>query len=398
MKNSPPELSSLTTNNTNNNYYIGVLSGTSIDAIDAALFNFNEFSQIALIHTHSHPIPPELKNQTLALTQSGHTTLKQVGELDYKWGHLFSESIQFLLKKSQINLENITAIGSHGQTLWHQPKNEYPFTLQIGNPHIIAKITNILTIADFRRGDMALGGQGAPLAPKFHQAYFQNTHHDKIVLNLGGIANISFLPRDSNNSNQTLIGYDTGPANSLLDSWCQLYHNQAYDNQGQWAQSGQIQQDLLNQLLADPYFKRPYPKSTGKDYFNLNWLTDNISACNIPSTCPAADIQATLTELTAITIAQGIKILPLDTNTSHKTEIILCGGGAYNTYLIKRLEYHLGSPFILSNSQSLGIDPDWVEAALFAWLAKANIDNIALDYTAITGAAKPTVLGVRYYP
>lgn len=385
MKNLRPEPNWPTTNN----YYIGLLSGTSIDAIDAALFAFKGSSQIvSLVYAHSHPIPLELKNQTLALTQSGQTTLKQMGELDFKWGHLFSQSIQFLLKKSQINPKNIIAIGSHGQTLWHQPQGEYPFSLQIGNPHIIAKTTNILTIADFRRSDIALGGQGAPLAPKFHQCHFQNTHRDRVVLNLGGIANISYLPKDPC---QSLIGYDTGPANSLLDSWCQLHHNQAYDNQGQWAQSGQIQKNLLTQLLKDPYFKHPYPKSTGKDYFNLDWLTPHLNTTTQP-----VDIQATLTELTAMTIAQGIQALPLD--VKNKTEIILCGGGTYNIYLIKRLEHHLGDQFIIYNSESFGIDPNWVEAALFAWLAKANIEKIALDYTTITGAAKPTTLGIRYYP
>lgn len=388
MKNSPPEPNWPTTNNLNN-YYIGLLSGTSIDAIDVALFNFNENSQINLIHTHSHPIPLALKNQTLNLTQSGQTTLKQVGELDFKWGQVFSESVQYLLEKFQVNAQNIIAIGSHGQTLWHQPQSECPFSLQIGNPHIIAKSTNILTIADFRRGDIALGGQGAPLAPKFHQAYFQSHHHDRIILNLGGIANISYLPKDSN---QVLIGYDTGPANSLLDSWYQLHHNnKSYDDQGQWAQSGQIHSLLLNQLLADPYFKDSYPKSTGKDYFNLNWLTAHLNI-----TLPPEDIQTTLTELTAITISQNIQALPLDTH--HKTEVILCGGGVYNHYLIKRLEYHLGYQFILSSSKYFGIDPEWVETALFAWLAKANIDNIALDYTSITGAIKPAILGIRYYP
>lgn len=377
-------------------YYIGLLSGTSIDSIDAAIVKFSETAQIEIIYTHSHPIPSDLKNQTLALSQSGQTTLKEVGELDSKWGSLFADSVNTLIKNSNFDPKKIIAIGSHGQTLWHQPKGEIPFTMQIGDPNIIAKKTGIMTIADFRRGDLALGGQGAPLAPAFHRHYFSNIITDRIIINLGGIANISYLPAEAG---QPIIGYDTGPANSLLDSWCMMHTNQPYDQNGKWAQTGQIQKELLNQLLADNYFSLPYPKSTGKDYFNMKWLTHylNNTPYNIGHAQQAKDIQATLTELTAITLSDAILALPL-TKGKNKTEIVLCGGGAHNHYLTTRIQHHLGNAFIIFNSEELGVGPDWVEAALFAWLAKANMENRALDYTMITGASKPTILGARFIP
>jgi len=383
-----------------NMYYIGLLSGTSVDTIDAAIFQFQNTSthdnSIQMMHGHAHPIPSALKKQTLALSQSGHTTLTQIGELDTQWGHLFANSIQTLLMQSGLDAQQILAIGSHGQTIWHQPLGDLPFTMQIGNPHIIAKTTGIPTIADFRRGDMALGGQGAPLAPAFHEYYFYSPIADRIIINLGGISNISYLPK---NKTHATIGYDTGPANSLLDGWCLIHQNQSYDAQGQWAQTGTIHIPLLTILLSDPYFAKPYPKSTGKDYFNLQWLNQyiDIISNHISHPIPPEDIQATLTELTAITLVQAISDLPVES----PPQIILCGGGLHNTYLLSRIQYQLNA-FDFScdiiPTPELGIHPDWIEAALFAWLAKNHIENIPLDYRHITGARKPTVLGVRQNP
>lgn len=374
-------------------YYIGLLSGTSIDNIDAAIVKFNESAQIEILHTHAHPIPLDVKNQTLDLSQSGQTSLKEVGELDSKWGSLFADSVNTLIKQSNFDPKKIIAIGSHGQTLWHQSKGALPFTMQIGDPNIIAKKTGIMTVADFRRADVALGGQGAPLAPGFHQHFFSSTTKDRIIVNLGGIANISYLPADPH---QSIIGYDTGPANSLLDSWCMMHQQTHYDANGTWAQAGEIKSKLLNTLLTDNYFSRPYPKSTGKDYFNIKWLTDylNHESSNIIHPQEAQNIQATLTELTAVTLSNAILALSL----KDKPEIVLCGGGAHNNYLISRIQHHLGNNFIIFNTEKLGVGPDWVEAALFAWLAKANIDKIPLDYTKITGASNPTVLGARFIP
>lgn len=380
----------------NPEYYIGLLSGTSIDSIDAAIVHFKHPKQINILHTHSHPIPPDLKAKTLALSQSGHTSLKQIGELDSQWGHLFADSVLSLLEKTKVHAKKIIAIGSHGQTLWHQPKGDFPFTIQIGDPHIIAKKTEILTIADFRRGDMALGGQGAPLAPAFHQHYFQHPDIDRVIVNLGGISNISYLPSDPS---QPIIGYDTGPANSLLDSWCMLHQKKPFDENGQWAQTGEIQPSLLNLLLSDPYFAKAYPKSTGKDYFNINFLTNILKSIpyNIEDPYRPQDVQATLIEFTALTLCNAIKMLPLSIG-SQPSEIILCGGGAHNTYLSERIQHHLGSHFKLYQSAHVNMDPNWVEAALFAWLAYSNIENTTLDYTAITGASKPSILGIRCLP
>lgn len=371
-------------------YYIGLLSGTSMDSIDAALIEFKS-NHMQIMETHSHAIPQNLKDQTMALSQCGLTHLKEVGELECRWGQLFADSVLSLLNKTQIKPSEILAIGSHGQTLWHQPKGAYPFTLQIGDPHIIAKKTGILTVADFRRSDIAVGGQGAPLAPAFHQHYFQNQTQNRVVVNLGGIANISYLPADSS---QSTIGYDTGPANGLLDSWCLIHQNKPFDEKGTWAKTGLVQRPLLEALLSDPYFAKPYPKSTGKDYFNINFLTNTLKATpyNIDEGYDPQDVQATLIELTAITLTDAIKALP---KNSYLTEIILCGGGAHNTYLKARIQSYLPNHFKLYTSEDFGIHPDWVEAALFAWLAKANIDQVALDYTAITGAVKPTILGIR---
>lgn len=358
-------------------YFIGVLSGTSLDAIDVAIVDFANQTP-NLVETLNYPIPTELKNRCLELTTHGTVTLNDLGKLDRHISLLFAEAINRLLEKSHLSPQDILAIGSHGQTLCHGPEQVPPFTLQIGDPNTIAEKTGITTIADFRRRDIAAGGQGAPLAPAFHHALFHSTHHDRAILNIGGISNLSILPKALD---YPLKGFDTGPGNGLLDSWTQKHLQQSFDRNGEFARKGQVHPQLLHRLLADPYFQKAPPKSTGREYFSIKWLEQHLEPC------APEDVQRTLVELTVISITESLKPYAVET-------LFVCGGGAHNTFLMERLSENLP----IQTTEALGVPPDWVEAMLFAWLAKQTLEGSPGNCPHVTGASHRAILGGIFQP
>ncbi len=366
--------------------HIGLMSGTSMDAVDCVLIDLSE--PINVIDFVNVDIPTKLKQDIIDLCQEhGDNQIKKLGETDVELGKLFASAVISILEKNQIDASQIQAIGSHGQTVRHQPpgKNDKAFTIQIADPNTIAALTEITTVADFRRKDMALGGQGAPLLPVFHQEIFKSTEIDRVILNIGGIANITLLRKDDTH----IMGFDTGPGNILLDSWIQKNLNQHFDEDGKWAATGKSNLELLTFMLEDSFFSSPPPKSTGREYFNSLWI-DKIIADYAKDISPQ-DVQATLIELTAISIAQAIKDL-LDTG-----EVIVCGGGTKNTKLIQSLANQLES-FKISNSDDYGIDSNALEAIAFAWFANKTLNRQALEFTTITGSSRPHVMGGIYYP
>jgi anhydro-N-acetylmuramic acid kinase len=359
-------------------YYIGLISGTSMDGIDATLVSFDGTS-VSLLSALEFNYPAELRIRLLHAVRSPKTcTVDIIGELDRQIGECFRDAAIALINKAGADTKNIRAIGSHGQTLRHQPDRPHPFTLQIGDPTIIAAGTGITTVADFRRADVARGGQGAPLAPLFHEFLFRERSEQRVVLNIGGIANITVLPADAAN----VIGFDTGPGNTLLDAWIGMHRGNSYDKNGAWASKGTPNEELLNRLLADPYFHAAPPKSTGFEYFNLDWL----SAAGVGGLA-AVDVQATLCMLTAQSIAAAIRSVSPDTS-----EVYVCGGGIHNLELIRTLESALPEAKFLSTATA-GLDPDWVEAAAFAWLAKRTLEGLPGNMPTVTGASKAAILG-----
>ena len=366
-------------------YYIGILSGTSCDAIDAVLVNF-ESTPLKIIATYSTPMPEDIKAAVRSISEEGRGGIPLLGTLDRQIGLLFAETINSLLKQAGIAPSQVCAIGSHGQNVYHRPEGPHPFTLQIGDPHLIAKQTGILTVADFRRSDMALGGQGAPLVPRFHHAVFQDAHEPRMVVNIGGIANITYLP-PKNDPSAHVLGFDTGPGNALLDAWILRHHHKSFDNEGAWAAEGHVLPTLLNKLSLNHYFHRPAPKSTGKEFFNIGWVDEHCEAGYKPE-----DVQATLATLTIQTIRDAI--------CKHMThgKVLLCGGGAKNSYLVNGLQRALGTEFTLGTTTEFGVPSEWVEALCFAWLAKARLENQPGNLPAVTGASRETILGAVYAP
>jgi anhydro-N-acetylmuramic acid kinase len=362
--------------------YIGLISGTSMDGVDAALVDFSQ-SPLKLIATHSEPISVSLRKALGAFSIPGENEINRLGELDCQLGHLFANAVNALLQKSSIPHSAIKAIGSHGQTIRHQPKYETPFTLQITDPNIISEKTGITTVADFRRRDIANGGQGAPLTPAFHEFLFRDKNYNRVILNIGGIANITLL---SANPHSDTIGFDTGPGNTLLDNWAQHTMGYSYDNAGKWGNTGACQPKLLQKLLADPYFALPPPKSTGREYFNLDWLNQ---CANIADYSPV-DVQRTLAEFTATTIMNAI-----NQYMASPSQIFICGGGIYNQLLLQLLDEKKGYHTLHSTAE-FGLSPDWVEAVAFAWFAKQTLNGQAINLTRITGATKCSILGGIY--
>lgn len=364
--------------------YIGLMSGTSMDGIDAALVEFNN-ENIKLISHHSHAIPDDLRQKLLSLALNNATAnIDLLGETHAELGHVFADAALELLNKSSWNACDIKAIGSHGQTIRHQPNSHYPFSLQIADANRISYRTNITTVTDFRGKDIAAGGQGAPLAPAFHKAVFSSNKEDRGVLNIGGIANVTFL---SSNPQQASFGFDTGPGNMLMDAWIKRHHNKNFDADGNWAKSAQPNSQLLQKLMADEYLTKTPPKSTGREYYNLEWLDRQMGEFG---TLDPAAVQATLAQFTAASIQQSItEYLP-----SIRT-LIICGGGSHNTYLFSLLKKLLPEIHVCS-SADYGIDPDWVEAMAFAWLAKQTLEHKAVELTDITGANKNVILGAIY--
>jgi anhydro-N-acetylmuramic acid kinase len=366
-------------------HYIGLMSGTSVDAVDAALVTISAEGKPVLIASRAHPIPPAMRGEIQALMRAGTNEIERLGELDMALGGLFAEAANALIRQAGLDKKNIRAIGSHGQTLRHRPRAAHPFTLQIGNPSVIAECTGITTVADFRARDIAAGGQGAPLVPAFHRQMFHSTQKNRVILNIGGIANVTYLPADAS---QPASGFDTGPGNTLLDQWMGHHNARDCDDAGQWAASGTSSQALLKQLLTDPYFAASPPKSTGREHFNLEWLDNHLK--KIPSAPSAADTQATLLQLTARTIAEAVRrFLP-------KTrEVLVCGGGAHNRELMSALAKNF-SDIPVATTEALGLHPDWVEAVAFAWLAHQTLEGRPGNVPAVTGARGEVILGGIY--
>lgn len=356
------------------------MSGTSLDGIDAGLVDFSE-NKIRLIAFHYQAFPDKLREEIHHISQPEQPVLlKNYGKLDAQLGCLFAETVLALLEKAKIPSSKIIAIGSHGQTVYHAPDGCYGFSLQIGDPNRIAEITGITTINDFRRRDIAVGGQGAPLVPAFHQAVFANPDSMTTVLNIGGIANISIL------NGKRILGFDTGPGNTLMDYWCQQCINKNYDANGDWGNKGRVNLELLRLLLNDAYFRQLPPKSTGKEYFSPAWLSHKITNY---IDCRPEDVQATLCQLTADSIANAI----LEHATS-STQVLVCGGGIHNRQLVAMLRKNLPMPLV--STASFGIDPDHVEAIAFAWLARQNLNHNPGNLCSVTGAKTSVVLGGIY--
>ena len=363
-------------------HYIGLMSGTSVDGIDAALVSIPVTGPLALLATHQHPFPVSVRDAIQTLMQPGPNEIEREGELDVQLGYLFADAVKALLAKSGLNPSRIRAIGSHGQTIRHRPHAPHPFTRQIGNPSVISEETGITTVADFRARDMAAGGEGAPLVPAFHHWLFRKSGVNRVIVNIGGIANITWLPAAEDS---TVLGFDTGPGNTLLDQWIARHQNQPHDRDGAWAACGHVQEELLARLLADDYFAKAPPKSTGREHFTLAWLEQQIVGNPAPE-----DIQATLAELTAASIAGGTNHLP-----DKPAEIYVCGGGSHNRHLLARLRALLpGIP--IATTAALGLDPDWVEATAFAWLAHQTLAGHAGNLPSVTGARHPVLLGGIY--
>lgn len=363
--------------------YIGVMSGTSLDGIDTALVEVSP-EKTTFIIGDTTPMPPAIKQSILSLALGQKTDLPTIGVLDNALGHLYAEAVLQLLSKASLSSSDITAIGNHGQTVFHQPTSPTPFTMQLGDANIIAARTTITTVADFRRKDMALGGQGAPLVPAFHQTLFSSKDSTTVVVNIGGIANISVLQPA-----KATIGYDTGPGNMLLDAWIGQSIGQRYDKDGAYALSGDVIPELLSSLLADAYFHTPSPKSTGREYFNLHWLEQHLTKLRV--TPLSQDVQATLTELTAISIANEIKRY----QTGLQPECLVCGGGARNQHLMERIKLHLPN-WRTDTTDSKGISSEYMEAIAFAWLAYRRVNNLTSNLPEVTGASKAASLGVIY--
>ncbi|MFO6424481.1 anhydro-N-acetylmuramic acid kinase [Motilimonas sp. KMU-193] len=364
----------------NPQYYIGLMSGTSLDGVDVSIVDLTSWP-IKPIFSQTFVLPNTIQQNTLSICQGQPLTLVQLGQLDHQIGRYHAECVNAALQQSGIKAAQIKAIGSHGQTVFHHPNGEHPFTLQIGDANIIAAQTGITTVADFRRMDMAYGGQGAPLVPAFHQAIFTPETGTNIVLNIGGIANITVLAKG-----QPTLGYDTGPGNMLMNAWIEAKLNKPYDKNGHWAAQGCIIPELLDKLLQAPYFALPTPKSTGREYFNLGWLLAFLN-----NDYQAADVQHTLMHFTAQTIADQIK------HFSSVNQIILCGGGVHNTTLCNTLRGLLPEQQVVSSIE-YGMDPDYVEAIAFAWLAKQRLESQAGNLPEVTGAKKAATLGAIYQP
>lgn len=363
---------------TDGGLFLGLISGTSVDGIDAALVRFSPAPQVLFGRTY--PLPAALADEVLRLSQAeARITLDEAGRLDTRIGQAFAAVALQALADSGTKAADVTAIGSHGQTLRHDPRGDAPFTLQLGDANVIAERTGLTTVADFRRRDVAAGGHGAPLMPAFHAAVLRAEHEERAVLNLGGIANLTLMPRGG-----AVRGFDTGPANGLMDAWCLEHRGQPYDRDAAFAREGRVDEVLLATLMADPWFALPPPKSTGRDQFQLQWLRARLGGQS------PADVQATLCELSAATVADA-----LQREQPACARLLACGGGAHNPLLMQRLAARLPGVAVASTA-SVGLDPDFVEAAGFAWLARETLAGRPGNLPAVTGAAGPRVLGAIY--
>lgn len=373
--------------------YIGLMSGTSIDGVDVALVDFSN-DQCELIACYLHPIPIELKKQLARISTPSligsrieESRIELMARLDIEIAEVFADAVNCFISSFQLNKSEIVAIGSHGQTIRHRAENKPPFTLQIGDANIIAERTGITTVADFRRMDMAAGGQGAPLAPAFHNSVLRSPLENRIILNLGGIANITLLRKSVE---EPVIGFDTGPANTLMDAWFTKNHPSSeafFDRNSNFALEGKSVQKLLSRLLDDPYFKLPPPKSSGREYFSLDWLEQHLS--QIKDEFSSADVQRTLLDLTVKSVADAIRSCYLDS-----FRVLSCGGGMHNETLLDCLSKELGCS--IDKTNNVGIDGDYLEAMTFAWLAKQRIRQLPGSLSSVTGARSNKILGAVY--
>lgn len=368
-------------------YYIGLMSGTSLDGIDAALIAIENDLPPRLLATHAEPMPDDLRSLLLTLCHAEQVSFAQLAAAEHAFCQCQSQAVKQLLAPLSVKPEQISAIGSHGQTIEHAPAGHSggpAYTLQLDNPSLLAELTGCTVVADFRRRDLAAGGQAAPLAPAFHQALFGRADAHQLVLNLGGFANLTWLSRQSSDP---VIGFDTGPANVLLDGWFALHQGGRFDQGGAWGASGKVDEALLARLLSETFFQQPPPRSTGRELFHLDWLQRHLSGQEA-----AADVQATLAELTAVSVAQGIAQLRLDDGP---LTLITAGGGAHNTFVMQRLAYHLPRATFTSPGE-YGWPEDWIEAGAFAWLAHQRLHHLPGNLPSVTGASGPRVLGGIY--
>jgi len=347
------------------------MSGTSLDGVDVVLCEIDA-QECKLISSLEYPFPMELKSDILTIIED-KCTLEQLGQIDHRLGLLFTQAVGALLIRENIDANSIKAIGSHGQTLWHSPTGAYSFTMQLGDPNILNAKTGIPVVADFRRKDVALGGQGAPFAPAFHEFIFSNINGSISIVNIGGMANITVM-------GENLIGYDTGCGNVLLDMWIAEHEGLTYDKDGEWARTGTLDYSLLDRMMFDEYFTQAYPKSTGREKFNKAWLQEYLSG----HTHNPEDIQRTLLELTAMSISNEVLRFNRDI-------ALLCGGGAKNSFLVERIKALMPNVEV-----AIATNADQIEAMTFAWLAYKRVHKEVVNLKDVTGAKENAVLGGIY--
>lgn len=360
--------------------YIGVMSGTSLDGVDVVLATIDD-TMVAQQGSLSWPMPMPLKQAILDVCQGQSVTLSQLGQLDVQLGKLFAEAVNALLVQEKLRPQDIVAIGCHGQTVWHEPTGIAPHTMQIGDNNQIAALTGITVVGDFRRRDIALGGQGAPLVPAFHHALLAHPTERRMVLNIGGIANLSLLIPGG-----PVRGHDTGPGNMLMDAWIWRQRGKPYDKDAQWASAGTVILPLLQKMLSDPWFSLPAPKSTGREYFNYGWVERHLAA--FPGIDPQ-DVQTTLAELTAVTIAEQVLL------SGGCERLMVCGGGSRNPLLMARLAGLLPGTEVTTTDEA-GISGDDMEALAFAWLAWRTLAGLPGNLPSVTGAKEASVLGAIF--
>jgi anhydro-N-acetylmuramic acid kinase len=361
---------------TNPDHYIGLMSGTSLDGVDAVLLRFSDGAQ-RIIGESFTPFDDSLRAKLLALHQPRSDEIHEAAVVGNELARIYARSVSDLLKKNRISPASVQAIGCHGQTIRHCPDAGY--TIQLGNGALLAELTRNIVVCDFRSRDIAAGGEGAPLVPAYHQAMFGHPAIHRVIVNIGGIANLTDL------GGSTVQGFDTGPGNMLMDAWIQRHLGKPFDRNGEWAQGGSVIPGLLQTLLAHEFFRRQPPKSTGRELFNLAWLDAQLSGME-----NARDVQATLLELTASSIALAIQAC-----CGGVKEVYICGGGASNGKLMSRLAGVLPKAPIATTAK-LGIDPDWVEACAFAWLAREALALQPGNLPSVTGATGPRILGAIY--
>lgn len=362
-------------------HFLGMISGTSVDGVDAVVCRFGDRS-CEIVQAQTFAYPPAIESRIQALIQSGQGQLAEIGAIDVAVGRFFADCAVAIIRAAGIDPVEVAAIGHHGQTIWHEPNPPEPFSWQIGDPNSVAAITGIDTVADLRRQDMAFGGQGAPIVPAFHQWLFASDDAARVVLNVGGIANLTLLA-----PGREVLGFDTGPANTLLDAWTRQCLDQPFDANGHWAASGTVDDTLLGVLLDDPYFAAQAPKSTGRERFNETWLEQKLAT--IDRKPAEEDVAATLVDLSAHSIVDAIATLELPAY-----ELFACGGGTKNLTLMRRIGEIAGvTP---KTTAAFGLDPDWVEGAAMAWLARARIEQAAGNVPTVTAAREARVLGGLY--